>query len=104
MGRTRTKKQIKATLITATQSADAQGPSVSELLEKARSLIGQCDYELALRFSQRILEKDQRNVEAKEILGVALLETGNMEAAKDVCEIRLFMSRNLLNVCRLSNL
>jgi len=86
MGRTRTKKQTKATVLTATQSADSQGPSVSALLEKAQSLIVQCDYELALRFSQRVLEKDRRNTEAKEILGVALLETGDIATAKDVCE------------------
>jgi Flp pilus assembly protein TadD len=82
MGRTRTKKQKG---LTTTQPVDPQGPSVSALLEKARSLIVQCDYELAVRFSQRILEKDRRNVEAKEILGVALLETGDMAAAEDVC-------------------
>jgi len=86
MGRTRTKKQTKATVLTATQSADSQGPSVSALLEKAQSLIVQCDYELALRFGQRVLERDRRNTEAKEILGVALLETGDIAAAKEVCE------------------
>jgi Flp pilus assembly protein TadD len=86
MGRTRTKKQAKEKILTTTQSADSQGPSVSALLESAKSFIVQCDYELALRFSQRILEKDRRNIEAKEILGVALLETGDITAAKDVCE------------------
>lgn len=84
MGRTRTKKQSKATVLTSAQSADSQGPSVPALLEKARSLIIQCDYKLALRFSQRILEKDRKNSEAKEILGVSLLETGDIDAAKDV--------------------
>jgi Flp pilus assembly protein TadD len=86
MGRTRTKKQTKTTVLTPSKSADSQGPPVSALLEKARSLIVQCDYELALQFSQRILEKDRKNTEAKEILGVALLETGDIVAAKDVCE------------------
>ena len=104
MGRTRTKKQLKATVLTAAQSADSQGPSVSSLLEKARSLIVQCDYELALRFSQRVLEQDRRNIEAKEIMGVSLLETGDITAAKDVCKRLIIRVRESNEYHRLSNL
>jgi Flp pilus assembly protein TadD len=104
MGRTRTKKQSKATISTTTQSAYSQGPSISSLLEKAQSLIVQCDYELALKFSERVLEKDRRNVEAKEILGVALLETGDIAAAKDVRKILVSYVKKLTNNRRLSNL
>lgn len=44
----------------------------------------QCDYDLARRFIRRILEQQPTNAEAKEMLGVALLETGEIEAAKEV--------------------
>ena len=85
MGRTRTKKklQTKAT----NHVVETQGPSIPGLLEKAQSLIEQCDYELALRFARRVLEKDQKNTEAKELLGVALLEIGDIKSARDVCMI-----------------
>ncbi|KDR76250.1 hypothetical protein GALMADRAFT_210892 [Galerina marginata CBS 339.88] len=84
MGRTRTKKkaQSKATDTPVQHAAESKGPSTASLLEKAQSLIVQCDYELALRFIRRILDQDAKNGEAKEMLGVALLETGEIEAAK----------------------
>lgn len=43
-----------------------------------------CDYELAARFARRVLEREPQHVEAKEMLGVAQLETGELEAAKKV--------------------
>ncbi|KAF8905096.1 hypothetical protein CPB84DRAFT_1814317 [Gymnopilus junonius] len=93
MGRTRTQK--KATKEPYAQIAGASSaPSTASLLEKAQSLIVQCDYELALRFIRRILEQDPRNAEAKEMLGVALLEIGEIEAAKEV--FRLLYSASLL--------
>ncbi len=86
MGRTRTKNKLrtKATNPPSNNVAGTQGPSISALLEKAQSLIGQCDYELALRFVRRVLEQDQENTEAKELLGVALLEIGDIKSARDV--------------------
>ncbi|PPQ64590.1 hypothetical protein CVT26_001988 [Gymnopilus dilepis] len=86
MGRTRTQKKAlsKATQEPSAQSTPTtQTPSLPALLEKAQSLIVQCDYELALRFIRRILEQDPKNAEAKEMLGVALLETGELDAAKE---------------------
>ncbi|PPQ69807.1 hypothetical protein CVT25_009744 [Psilocybe cyanescens] len=80
MGRTRTKK--KAHSKADDPSIQAAPPSTSSLLEKAQTLIIQCDYDLALRFIRRALEQDPKNVEAKEMLGVSLLETGELEAAK----------------------
>ncbi|KAF8968152.1 hypothetical protein BDZ97DRAFT_1801199 [Flammula alnicola] len=84
MGRTRTKKKAhtKATDPPVQNSPTAKAPPLSSLLEKSQSLIVQCDYELALRFIHRILEQDPKNAEAKEMLGVALLETGEIEEAK----------------------
>ncbi|KAK2460336.1 hypothetical protein APHAL10511_007725 [Amanita phalloides] len=77
MGRTRTKKTPAST------------PSVTALLEKARSLIVQCDYDLALRFAKRILQSEPTHVEAREILGVSLLETGDVEGAKQAFTLLL---------------
>jgi len=108
MGRTRTKNQklhSKATDPSANNVSEKKGPSVSVLLEKAQSLMVQCDYELALRFLRRVIEKDPKNIEAREILGIALLETGEVEAAKDVCIDLIFSPREeLMGFCRLSNL
>ncbi len=108
MGRTRTKNKklhSKATDSSANNVSEKNGPSVSVLLEKAQSLMVQCDYELALRFLRRVIEKDPKNIEAKEILGIALLETGEVEAAKDVCkDFKFPQCVGLMDSCRLSNL
>lgn len=82
MGRTRTKK--KGHPKPGDTPAKAAPPSTESLLEKAQSLIIQCDYELAVRFIHRALEQDPKNAEAKEMLGISLLEMGDLEAAKEV--------------------
>ncbi|KAG6817690.1 hypothetical protein H0H87_005449 [Tephrocybe sp. NHM501043] len=85
MGRTRTKKKAasKVTNPPALHSSPQNAPSVAALLEKAQSLIIQCNYELAQRFTRRILDQDPSNAEAKEMLGVSLLETGEIDAARE---------------------
>ncbi|KAG6851109.1 hypothetical protein H0H93_000989 [Arthromyces matolae] len=81
MGRTRPKNKA-ASKATASPVSPQNGPSVTSLLEKAQSLIVQCDYELAQRFIRRVLEQEPANAEAKEMLGVALLEMGEIEEAR----------------------
>ncbi|KAI1797119.1 TPR-like protein [Ganoderma leucocontextum] len=84
MGRTRPKtRKIKPVLTENTSDGPTPAPSISALLEKAQTLIVQCDYELAGRFARRMLEHEPENVEAKEILGVTQLETGEILAAKE---------------------
>ncbi|KAF4596587.1 hypothetical protein EYR40_007720 [Pleurotus pulmonarius] len=80
MGRTRTKKKANNK---ATESSSKNPPSVQALLEKSESLIEQCDYDLALRFIKRILDQEPKNATAREMLGVALLETGDLIEAKE---------------------
>ncbi|KAJ6576466.1 hypothetical protein DFH09DRAFT_1149481 [Mycena vulgaris] len=83
MGRTRTKKKTAArTAEVPASPLPATAPSIPALLEKAQSLIVQCDYDLALRFTTRILEQQPSNAEAKEMLGVIHLEMGEIEAAR----------------------
>jgi tetratricopeptide (TPR) repeat protein len=60
-------------------------PAIEALLEKAQELIVQCDYDLARRFIDRVLNRAPDNAEAKEMLGVVQLETGLLDAAKQVC-------------------
>ena len=86
MGRTKPKKKAhsKATDPPNQHATPSNAPSIPSLLEKAQSLIVQCDYDLALRFIRRILDQAPSNAEAKEMLGVALLETGEVEGAKEV--------------------
>jgi len=85
MGRTRTTnthtRHLKAASSQASSSATTP-PSVSALLAKAQSLVGQCNYEFAARFLQRILETDAAHVEARELLGVVQLEVGDLDAAR----------------------
>ncbi|PPQ66214.1 hypothetical protein CVT24_000326 [Panaeolus cyanescens] len=83
MGRTRTKNNKVHSKVSEASTQKSSAPSVQSLFEKAQSLIVQCDYELALRFVRRILEQSPKNVEAKEMLGVCLLETGEIEEAKE---------------------
>ena len=83
MGRTKPKKKVYSKA-TDTPPDSKKAPSTTSLLAKAQSLIDQCDYDLALRFISRILDQDPKNAEAKEMLGVALLETGEIEGAKQV--------------------
>jgi hypothetical protein len=88
MGRTKTKKKTAARIVEAPTSAPLPTtPSIPALLEKAQSLIVQCDYDLARRFVTRILEQQPSNAEAKEMLGVVQLEMGEIEAARVVSSI-----------------
>ncbi|KAH9481382.1 putative assembly chaperone of rpl4 [Psilocybe cubensis] len=81
MGRTRPKK--KGLSKPGDAPAKSSPPSTESLLEKAQALIVQCDYELAVRFIRRALEQDPKNAEAREMLGVSLLELGDLDAAKE---------------------
>ncbi|KAL0573692.1 hypothetical protein V5O48_008263 [Marasmius crinis-equi] len=83
MGRTKPKKQpISKAGEGKSILATSKAPSIESLLEKAQSLITQCDYELALRFIQRILDQQPSHAEAKELRGVVQLEMGDVDAAK----------------------
>lgn len=85
MGRTRPKtKKIKPLITENSSDGRTPAPSIPALLEKAQTLIIQCDYELAGRFARRVLEHEPGNVEAKEMLGVTQLEMGEIFAAKEV--------------------
>lgn len=85
MGRTRGKSKKSVPKVTEAQiNSTAARPTVSSLLEKAQTLIIQCDYELARLFVLRVLEQSPTNAEAKEMLGVVQLETGEIDAARKV--------------------
>jgi hypothetical protein len=83
MGRTRPKTR-KAPLLAAQLTETSREPTVEALLEKAQELIVQCDYDLAGRFVERLLQRSPDNAEAKEMLGVVQLETGLLDKAKQV--------------------
>jgi hypothetical protein len=87
MGRTRPKTRKArppAAELTETQREKKSEPTVEALLEKAQELIVQCDYNLAGKFVERVLQRAPDNVVGKEILGVVQLETGSLDAAKQV--------------------
>jgi tetratricopeptide (TPR) repeat protein len=86
MGRTRTKsnKIRPSKVISPPPSVSKCSPKIHALLEKAQSLIVECDYPLAERFIQRILENEPDHAEAREMLGIVLLETGELDGARMV--------------------
>ena len=87
MGRTRPKTRKArppASELAETLRENKSEPTVEALLEKAQELIVQCDYDLAGKFVERVLKRAPDNVEGKEILGVVQLETGLLDAAKQV--------------------
>jgi hypothetical protein len=87
MGRTRRKTRKArppAPELAETLRENKSEPTVEALLEKAQELIVQCDYDLAGEFVKRVLKRAPDNVEGKEILGVVQLETGLLDAAKQV--------------------
>ncbi|KAI0775219.1 TPR-like protein [Trametes elegans] len=84
MGRTRPKsRKTKPPATEHTAEPATAPPPVRSLLEKAQELIVRCEYELAGRFARRVLEREPANADAKEVLGVSLLETGELDAAKE---------------------
>lgn len=85
MGRTRTQKSKHAKSTPAPAPVSGPQPSIESLFEKAQELLIQCNYDLAHRFVQRILEREPGNAEAREMSAVIDLERGEVESAKEVC-------------------
>jgi len=86
MGRTRTKTRKTAVVASKAPEETKSYPTIPSLLEKAQSLIVQCDYDLAKRFVQRVLEREPNHAQAKEMLGVIQLETGDLDLATSTFE------------------
>ena len=92
MGRARPKTKKTKQVVTENTAEPSQAPSIPALLEKAQTLVAQCNYELATLFVKRILERAPENADAKEMLGVVQLESGELESAKQVRETRIMKS------------
>ena len=60
-------------------------------VEKAHILLGQSNFELAVKFLDRALETDPGNLEARELLGVAELEEGDPETGRSVSTFSVFV-------------
>ncbi|KAF8529900.1 hypothetical protein JB92DRAFT_2782757 [Gautieria morchelliformis] len=89
MGRTKTKKKLRATTAKVEPSssvATKPPPSIPSLLEKAQTLLTQCNYELAHKFLVRVLDHEPSHVSARELLGEVQLEMGELDAAKQTFE------------------
>lgn len=82
MVRTKTKKMVAPSAAVSMGTAPPRPiPSVASLVAKGKELIGQCDYDLALRFIRRALDREPNNAEARELLGITELERGELENA-----------------------
>lgn len=85
---------------TKAASTSKPAPSIPALLTKVQELLTQCNYELALKFLQRILTQEPRNHEALGYLGIVQIETGELESAKEVSSIEIPMRRGAHYRCR----
>lgn len=84
MGRTKNTGASKGLLKKNETNNSAKQPSVTDLVKKAQSLMGEMDLELARRFVDRILELEPQNFEAREMLGIIEVEEGNIPTAREV--------------------
>jgi Flp pilus assembly protein TadD len=88
MGRTKTIVTSKGVRENASPSKSKknvpQPLSIPALVNKAQSLMGEMNYELARRFIQRIFEIEPNHVEAREMLGIIEIEEGNVDDARAV--------------------
>ena len=87
MGRTKTKKSLRASTVKkepATSVVSKVPPSTASLFEKCQILVTQCNYDLAHKFLVRVLEQQPNHVGALELLGEVQLEMGELEVAKRV--------------------
>ncbi|KAG1866213.1 hypothetical protein F4604DRAFT_2024862 [Suillus subluteus] len=84
MGRARakTKKFVPIVTNSSQSSSSSATPAISALLDKAQELIVQCDFPLARKFIERALVRGDGSVseknQAREMMGVVLLETGEL--------------------------
>ncbi|KAH7884753.1 hypothetical protein F5I97DRAFT_1891871 [Phlebopus sp. FC_14] len=89
MGRARAKQKKTAPTISASLSQPASSqPTIPSLLAKAQDLIIQCDFPLARKFIERVLSREDGTVleknQAREMMGVVLLEMGDIDEAKQM--------------------
>ncbi|KAF9514937.1 hypothetical protein BS47DRAFT_1376401 [Hydnum rufescens UP504] len=86
MGRTKTivaSKGFRANASPSKSKKNVPQPlPTPALVNKAQSLMGEMNYELARRFIQRILEIEPNHVEAREMLGIIEIEEGNVDDAR----------------------
>ncbi|WWC91173.1 uncharacterized protein L201_006114 [Kwoniella dendrophila CBS 6074] len=89
---TRTKKskpghkqrEEKKLAAAAAQANSTGGPiDAASLIEKAHILLGQSNFELAVKFLDRALELQPTNLEARELVGIAELEAGDEDRGRE---------------------
>lgn len=78
------KQDAKSSSSKSKAAAAGSKPSASQLLTKAQSLVAECNFDLARKFLDRILQQEPNNADARELLGVVLLEVGDIDAARQV--------------------
>lgn len=90
MGRIRTKTKKTVPVVSSasdTPSKSTSTPTIPALLEKAQELIIQCDYGLARLFIKRVLDREPAHVDAREMMGIILLEMGEINDARSVSQL-----------------
>ncbi|KAL7424035.1 hypothetical protein Q5752_001620 [Cryptotrichosporon argae] len=56
--------------------------SAADLIDKAHTLLAQSNFELAIKFLERLLELEPENGEARELVGIAELEGGDADRGR----------------------
>ncbi|KAG1738372.1 uncharacterized protein EDB91DRAFT_1237746 [Suillus paluster] len=90
MGRARAKAKKSAPIVTSSSqsSSSSATPAISALIDKAQEFIIQCNFPLARKFIERVLARNDGSVneknQAREMMGVVLLETGEVDEAREL--------------------
>ncbi len=58
--------------------------NITLIVEKAHILLGQSNFDLAIKFLERALALEPENLESRELLGVAELEGGDPDVGREV--------------------
>ena len=64
------------------------------MIEKAHILLGQSNFELAIRFLERALELGPSDLETRELLGVAELEGGDPDVGREASQREMACGEN----------
>lgn len=71
-------------MISSLEQGQAFVPELSKMLQKCEELVERFEYDLALKFCEKILEQDPHQVEALQLKATIHIDVGQTEEAKQV--------------------
>lgn len=68
------------------ETAAGKAVDVPKLLAKCEELVGRFQYDLAIKFCERILEHEPQQLDALQMKATILIDAGETDQAKEVCQ------------------